>query len=118
MSESLLAIIIISAVIMVICLTAIVIVYIVMHPTPLRAIDYLDEDEPEDGDVEPEPEKKALPIDPDNPPTWKEYRPKGESTKACACHGRTLEYGERVLWFPQVDPPGSVLILCAEGVSE
>jgi hypothetical protein len=61
---------------------------------------------------EPEPVKKALPINPENPPTWKYFLPRPGVEKVGHCHGRTQEHGEKVLWFPQIGPPGSVLLFC------
>lgn len=48
---------------------------------------------------EPEPqEEAALPVDPNNPPTWKVY--KGPSGRhRCHCHGQPVNNRDEVLWW-------------------
>jgi hypothetical protein len=101
-------------IVLVVCATVVIVVWMVKHPQPLGPLDLVDDDD----EPEPEPVKKALPINPENPPTWKYFLPRPGVEKVCHCHGRTLEHGEKVLWFPQIDPPGSVLLFCKDGVDE
>lgn len=66
---------------------------------------------------EPEP----LPgVDPDNPPTWKTYQPSPTSRTArlCHCHGRAIEPGSRILWWPVLDGGGAVVLFCEPYVRE
>ena len=56
-----------------------------------------------------------LPIDPDNPPTWRYYRPKSANSAArrtCHCHNRPIGMDQKVLWWPL--PDGSVRLLCED----
>lgn len=74
-----------------------------------------DEDADDDDDEEPEP--PALAIDPESPPRWRIYQPKGEPTLACDCHGIPFEVGQSVMWWPVPDgEPGAVHVLCETGV--
>lgn len=60
----------------------------------------------------------ALPIDPENPPTWKVYQPReGAPKRACACHpDRELRYGQKVMWWPVPNSGGAVNVYCEDGV--
>lgn len=59
---------------------------------------------------EPETIEQAIPFDPDNPPVTKRY--KGSGGVKCSCHGRALEYGEEILWWPT--PDGGVHVICKQ----
>lgn len=62
---------------------------------------------------------ERLEIDPNNPPRYTQYNPVlGHATKTCHCHGRELEPGEKVLWWPRADVPGAVYIFCEEMYSK
>ena len=56
-----------------------------------------------------------LPLDPNNPPTWRYYRPKRSNPNArrtCHCHNREIKMDDKVLWWPL--PDGSVRLLCKD----
>lgn len=61
------------------------------------------------------PKMAPLPVDPDNPPTWKYYRPsrRGGPVLRCVCHDRPLVEGQRILWWPLPDSE-AVHILCED----
>jgi len=62
--------------------------------------------------------QEALPVDPDNLPSWKVYSPrKGAPGRACACHpDRPLVPGQKVLWWPVPKSGGAVNVYCEDGV--
>ena len=67
---------------------------------------------------EPVHVKESMPIDPENPPSWKVYHPrKGAPGRACACHpDRALWDGQKVLWWPVPVSGGGVNVFCEDGV--
>jgi hypothetical protein len=62
--------------------------------------------------------KVAMPIDSENPPSWKVYSPKeGAPVRHCTCHpGRALQVGQAVLWWPVPHSGGAVNVFCDEGI--
>lgn len=70
---------------------------------------------PETVDAEVVAEEQAsLPIDPDNPPFPRVYhRRPGRPPRFCHCHGRELQDGETVLWWPNPDVDGAFWLVCA-----
>ena len=66
-------------------------------------------------DPEPEPESMApIPVDPNNPPVPRTYNRRPGSTAPvpkCFCHGRELQSGQQILWWPVPDS-GEVRIYC------
>lgn len=66
----------------------------------------------------PEEQAEARAVDPDNPPRWMTYQPKGTRRHHCTCHQRELEPGERVLWWPIPESGGAVDLYCTETVQE
>lgn len=70
-----------------------------------------------------EPERQqlaALPVDPENPPSWRTYQPHpGRPRRACTCHpDRPLADGQRVMWWPVPDSGGGVHVFCEDGIDE
>ena len=59
-------------------------------------------------------------IDPNNPPKKRVYR--GDVPTAhppvCSCHQRPLQDGVEYIWWPLLDPPGVVVVMCPEHVDE
>jgi hypothetical protein len=50
----------------------------------------------------PERDPVALPVDPNNPPTWRIAR-RDRTDVVCNCHGRPVRQGERLLFWPMGD---------------
>lgn len=72
----------------------------------------------EDKEIEAKTVKTAMPVDPENPPSWKVYAPKeGAPERTCVCHpDRPLRDGQRVLWWPVPKSNGGVNVFCENGI--
>lgn len=78
-----------------------------IHVTP----DHEDDEEP----VQEEGEEglPSLPVDPDNPPLTRTYhRQPGRPVRTCHCHGRPLEDGEPILFWPNPEVEGAFWLVC------
>lgn len=59
----------------------------------------------------------AKAMDEDNPPKVLIYKPRpGRALRPCSCHGRPIEPGTSVLFWP--NPDGTVALFCPDGVRE
>lgn len=75
-----------------------------VRDTPSRWWEEDDDDEPDDivdGVIE-DRDSVALPLDPDNPPTWRIARVDRPDVE-CSCHGLPVRAGERLLFWPMGD---------------
>lgn len=77
-----------------------------MHVTPMDPVD----EEPGEAT---EVDESALPVDPSNPPFPRVYhRRPDRPVRRCHCHGRELEDGETVLFWPNPDIEGAFWLVC------
>jgi hypothetical protein len=82
------------------------------------------EPEPEPEPVQEQEEEQEeerevpMPVDPQNPPSWKVYTPRpGVEPRSCTCHpARPLSRGQKVLWWPVPHSNGAVNVFCEDGV--
>lgn len=85
-------------------------------PEPSRDVFVADEDveEPDEEPVEDE-RIEPVPVDPDNPPTFKVYNPRPDAPlRNCYCHNTPIEPGAEIIWWPL--PDGSVRLYHREAV--